>query len=637
MTPIGARRRQPRPPGQNAPLKIMKGLLQYRQDAHGEDLAQGLIVRNIDDNETSVSKACLSVPSDLSHLRSIEEHHLQAALATSTVRIPIPGSVQLVANYTELYPSDRWLDRSTYVQSTETISEACCAALIDHDYTYYMDEADKKWLDDTNNGCCVEEPIVHERRARCTPILISADEFELVMGLFEILTGPKLRSQHQLSDFSFFQPFFQAPLHPDTFASHVVPAWVPPPSVLTSIAVIIHQHWQQRRSFRGGHKIFPLLNNDARDCINDAYVCFRNTPVHRTRSQCLKASGHGQIGWFRMKISDQRLANKHQSNPHIQTRTEKEPAYATEGITISPPSIKEKTEQNGNANHNSLKTASSIPQPVIRSENVKQRLISATTEQKRPEKLRMERRGTPSSTSVVRPRQRQPRAPQLPSMAPVVPEHQRPTAQVIDLELSVGNTIPAKRQRTQSARAGDAAAKPPPRRPGLSICLRYAPARAKQCIIQNNIPAYNFVQIESHTSRSKILTPAFFLDSWRKPGLRWTRRPEAINGRDGIGDRVKARIRGDERRQVVVAESKTREVVFGSEGAGDLGDVVYGRSEARGATACREHTIFVFELSSGCAEPAPQTAVSTTSLAFYIVPPPPPPSSWLLEIAAIFL
>ncbi|KAJ7894682.1 hypothetical protein B0H14DRAFT_2559106 [Mycena olivaceomarginata] len=170
--------------------------------------------------------------------------------------------------------SDRWLDPSTYVQSTETISEACSAALIDHDYTYYMDEADKKWLDDTNNGCCVEEAIVHERRAGCTPILISADEFELVMGLFEILTGPKLRSQHQLSDFSFFQPFFQAPLHPNTFASHVVPAWVPPPSVLTSIAVIIHQHWQQRRSFRGGHKIFPLLNNDARDCINDAYGRF---------------------------------------------------------------------------------------------------------------------------------------------------------------------------------------------------------------------------------------------------------------------------------------------------------------------------------------------------------------------------
>ncbi|KAJ7936224.1 hypothetical protein B0H13DRAFT_1853595 [Mycena leptocephala] len=243
MTPIDTRRRQPRPPGQNSPLKIMKGLLEYRQDVPAEDLAPGLIVGNIDDNETS------------------------AALATSTVQIPIPGSVQLVANYAELYPSDRWWDPSTYVQCTETISEACSAALIDHDYAYYMDEADKKWLDNANYGCWID----HQRRAGCTLVLISADEFELVMGLFEILTGPKLRSQHQLWEFSFFQPFFQAPLHPDTFASHVVPAWIPSPSVLISIALIIHPHWQQRRSLRGGHKIFPLLNNDEGDCINAAY------------------------------------------------------------------------------------------------------------------------------------------------------------------------------------------------------------------------------------------------------------------------------------------------------------------------------------------------------------------------------
>ncbi|KAJ7933722.1 hypothetical protein B0H13DRAFT_1855968 [Mycena leptocephala] len=122
----------------------------------------------------------------------------------------------------------------------------------------------------------------------------------------------------------------------------------------------------------------------------------------------------------------------------------------------------------------------------------------------------------------------------------VVPEHQRSTAQVMDLELSDRDIIPGKRQRTQSARAGDAAAaKPPP----------------------------------------------------RKPGLRDKEAAEAMNSCDGIGDRVELRIRGDGRREVVVAGSKTREVVFGSEGVGDLGDVVYGRSEARGATACREHVV----------------------------------------------
>ena len=46
-----------------------------------------------------------------------------------------------------------------------------------------------------------------------------------------------------------------------------------------------------------------------------------------------------------------------------------------------------------------------------------------------------------------------------------------------------------------------------------------------------------------------------------------------MNRCGGIGDRVEARIRGDGRRVVVVAGSKTRGIVFGSDGLGDLGDV----------------------------------------------------------------
>ena len=129
----------------------------------------------------------------------VEEHHLQAALATSTVRIPIPGSIQLAENYAELYPSNRWMDTETYLQSAQTISEACSAALFNHDYTYYfMDEADKTWLDNTNYQCRVEEQIAQETPSAETDeifirVSISEDEFELVMGLFEILTGPKVR------------------------------------------------------------------------------------------------------------------------------------------------------------------------------------------------------------------------------------------------------------------------------------------------------------------------------------------------------------------------------------------------------------------------------------------------------------
>ncbi|KAJ7931947.1 hypothetical protein B0H13DRAFT_1857366 [Mycena leptocephala] len=255
----------------NIPLKIYKGSLENREDPIGQDLLQVSVVGNVDKNETS----------------GVEEHHLQAALATSTVRIPIPGSIQLVENYAELYPSNRWMDTKTYLESAQTISEACSAALFDHDYTYFMDEADKTWLDNTNYQCRVEEQIAQETPSAETDeifirVSISEDEFELVMGFFEILAGPKL--QQELPDFSFFKPFFLAPLRPDKFASQFVPAWIRPPSVLSSIALTIHPHWQQRRSLRGGRKIFPSLNSEENDYINAAYNAGPNLESRQRQS-----------------------------------------------------------------------------------------------------------------------------------------------------------------------------------------------------------------------------------------------------------------------------------------------------------------------------------------------------------------
>ncbi|KAJ7907245.1 hypothetical protein B0H13DRAFT_2332529 [Mycena leptocephala] len=292
--PIYSRSRQPCSPGQNLPLKIYKGSLENWEDSHGQDLLQVSIVGNIDKNEKS----------------GVEEHHLQAALATSTVRIPIPGSIQLVENYAELYPSNRWMDTETYLQSAQTISEACSAALLDHDYTYFMDEVDKTWLDNINYQFRVEEQQIAQETpsGETDEISISEDEFELVIGLFEILTGPKL--QQELPDFSFFKPIFLAPLRPDTFVSHVVPAWIQRPSVLSSIALTIHPHWQQRRSLRGGHKIFPSLKyGEENDYINAAYVCFRNIPIRRTRAQNMKV-GKGNVGRLQTDSSAQHLANE---------------------------------------------------------------------------------------------------------------------------------------------------------------------------------------------------------------------------------------------------------------------------------------------------------------------------------------
>ncbi|KAJ7478864.1 hypothetical protein B0H11DRAFT_1916546 [Mycena galericulata] len=296
-TPILPRNRQRHPPGRHTPLKIHKGLLENRRDANGQALLQVSVVGNVDRNETSLTNS-----------GRIEEDHLQAALASHTVQIPIPGSVRLVENYAELYPNNRWMDTTTYLHSTQTISEACSAALLNHDYTYYMDESDKMWLDNTNYQCRVEERIAQEPRE---------DEFELVMGLFETLTGPQLHQE--LPDFSIFKPFFLAPLHPDTFASHVVPSWIRPPSVLSSIALTIYPHWHQRRSLRGGRKICPSLNTEEDDHINAAYVCFRKIPIRTRRVQKSKAS-EGTAGQLKAESSVQPLANEREKFENVSPR-----------------------------------------------------------------------------------------------------------------------------------------------------------------------------------------------------------------------------------------------------------------------------------------------------------------------------
>ncbi|KAJ7831910.1 hypothetical protein B0H14DRAFT_3712975 [Mycena olivaceomarginata] len=324
--PISRRNRQPRLPGRNILLKIYKGSLENREDFQEQDLLQVSVVGNIDKNETS------------------------AALTTSTVRIPTPGSIQLIENYAELYPSNRWMDTETYLQSAQTISEACSAALLDHDYTYFMDEDDKTWLDNTNYQCRVEEQIAQETPSAETDdeifsrVSISEAEFELVMGLFEILTGPKL--QQELPDFSFFKPFFLAPLRPDTFASHVVPAWIRPPSVLSSIAPTIHPHWHQRRSLRGGRKIFPSLNSEEMTTLT--------RPI--TRAQNLKV-GKGKVGQLQAEESAQHPRRSQRLQPqraqHIQGRAGKEPACATPDHETKVPvgsGVPETAMQNGTPN-----------------------------------------------------------------------------------------------------------------------------------------------------------------------------------------------------------------------------------------------------------------------------------------------
>ncbi|KAJ7930196.1 hypothetical protein B0H13DRAFT_1859026 [Mycena leptocephala] len=390
-TPILPRNRQPRPPGRNTPLKIHKGLLENRRDANGQALLQVSVVGNIDRNETS------------------------AALASHTVQIPIPGSVRLVDNYAELYPRNRWMDTATYLHSTQTISEVCSAALLNHDYKYYMDESDKMWLDNINYQCRVSERIAQEPRSAdtqeiCGRLFISEDEFELVMGLFETLTGPQLHQE--LPDFSIFKPFFLAPLHPDTFASHVVPSWIRLPSILSSIALTIYPHWHQRRSLRGGRKICPSLNTEEDDHINAAYVCFRNIPI-RTRRVHKSKAGEGTAGRLKAESSAQPLANEREKCENAsprrserlqpQGREEQEPlhimqSYATKvpvgsgfprpsrdgGTSHLQVSIKYKvsgartTDSHVNPGRDSLEGPPNIPRPIAQLEKQTANVIFST-------------------------------------------------------------------------------------------------------------------------------------------------------------------------------------------------------------------------------------------------------------------
>ena len=60
--------------------------------------------------------------------------------------------------------------------------------------------------------------------------------------------------------FSDYQETFLSPLLPATFATYVVPEWVPTPANLVRIARAIYPHWRERRIERGGHRIIPALN-----------------------------------------------------------------------------------------------------------------------------------------------------------------------------------------------------------------------------------------------------------------------------------------------------------------------------------------------------------------------------------------
>lgn len=176
--------------------------------------------------------------------KQLQEHHLQAVLSAASKRhqaygghaignvtdkaeapvkeayIPVPDSTGVADNYEELYPPGRWTDPSSYVRTSETVEEGIDSALAD-DFTYFMDERDKEWLDKNNEeargeGTSVQGALASgattrsgssQRSAKAKgkepdvpqPVPITEDEFELVMGVFEKVTHEKTEFLHHVS------------------------------------------------------------------------------------------------------------------------------------------------------------------------------------------------------------------------------------------------------------------------------------------------------------------------------------------------------------------------------------------------------------------------------------------------------
>jgi enhancer of polycomb-like protein len=131
--------------------------------------------------------------------------------------IPTPDSNGLVTNYEQLYPPREWRDPSSYVFSSETCEETVRNGLA-NGFSYYMDERDMEWLDKNNEeargeGTSAQGTLLSPTGTRYSArsakakgkepevvqsVLITEDEFELVMGLFEKITHEKTEFLHHV-------------------------------------------------------------------------------------------------------------------------------------------------------------------------------------------------------------------------------------------------------------------------------------------------------------------------------------------------------------------------------------------------------------------------------------------------------
>ncbi|KDQ21629.1 hypothetical protein BOTBODRAFT_50226 [Botryobasidium botryosum FD-172 SS1] len=254
------------------------------------------------------------------------EEHLQQVLAAASrplpstssaagsapaAHIPIPDATRLTENWVDYYPASKWTDPATYIKFSDTVEETQTQAIASG-LTYVMDERDFEWLEKNNKLAKGEGPssppaVGATTRSNSTPhrsargrgkeaaeavvprFVITEDEFELVMGLYEKLTEDKCPFLHidvsGIPPLSDYEPIFASPLQPSLFATFSVPNGVPAPAHLVRLGRAIYQHWRDRKTARNGHKIIPQINLDE-SSEGEAWVCFRRRdvkPVRKTR------------------------------------------------------------------------------------------------------------------------------------------------------------------------------------------------------------------------------------------------------------------------------------------------------------------------------------------------------------------
>ena len=134
--------------------------------------------------------------------------------------IPTPDSTGLVDNWEELYPSNVWKDPATFNCTSITVEESVRDGLA-NGFSYFMDERDKEWLDKNNGEArgegtsalgalsssgAITRSGPSSRAAKLKgkepdvpqPVVITDDEFELVMGLYEKVTHEKTEFLHHV-------------------------------------------------------------------------------------------------------------------------------------------------------------------------------------------------------------------------------------------------------------------------------------------------------------------------------------------------------------------------------------------------------------------------------------------------------